>query len=118
MLKLLIEKLTNKNKLKYMQMEIKGYKQAFEDVQVRLNGSELDLRAAVGANERLKAILEEVREQLHKTASTPAEREFIAICADIHKNGKHISPRRFNATLSEIKRERGECCVDRKWGDS
>ena len=67
--------------------------------------------------EGLKSLLIEIREQLHATASVPAEREFIAVCADIYKNGKHISPRRFNAALTEIKQQREYCCATREWGD-
>ena len=57
----------------------------------------------VGALRELASVL---RQRINTHGKTTAEGEFIAICEDIHANGKMLSLRRFNAAMDLIKKQR------------
>lgn len=56
--------------------------------------------------QELRELATTLRDRIHSHGKMETEREFIIVCEDIYKNGKLISPRRFNAMMGEIKKQR------------
>lgn len=55
---------------------------------------------------QLRKLASQLRERIQSHGKTTEEARFIASCLDIHKNGRTLSARRFNASMTTIASER------------
>lgn len=64
--------------------------------------------------ESVRAIATRLRDKVLATAATPAEHEFLNVCAGLYDNGQVIKRRTFKRVLGAALRERRSACKNRR----
>lgn len=91
---------------KRLTMVAANWRYRANEAQEERDGYERALNIAQHANKAVRKLAEQLRQRIKDNGMTNAEKRFLEICRDIHKNGKMISPKRFNESLEAIEKDR------------